>query len=83
MLPDAPQERRRSMDTKPPCVLLLLGLVQNMGRSAEAFTAYDCSTKSNTLESYSLLEPDACAASDGNGEMESVVYRKYSANETG
>ncbi len=52
MLPDAPQERRRSMGTKPPCVLLLLGLVQNMGRPAEAFTAYDCSTTSNIQESY-------------------------------
>jgi hypothetical protein len=26
------------------------------------------------MESYSLLEPDACAASDGHGEMETVVY---------
>jgi hypothetical protein len=26
------------------------------------------------VESYSLLELDACAASDGNGEIETVVY---------
>jgi hypothetical protein len=39
-----------------------------------AFTAYDCSNKSNMIESCSLLEPDACAASDKAGEMETTVY---------
>ncbi len=36
----------------------------------------DCSNRSNLAESYSLLEPEACAASDGNGERETVVYGK-------
>jgi hypothetical protein len=28
-----------------------------------AFTAYDCTNRSNVVEAYSLLEPDACASS--------------------
>jgi hypothetical protein len=31
-----------------------------IGGQAEAFAAYDCSNRSNIVESYSLLEPDAC-----------------------
>ncbi len=45
-------------------------------RPAEAFMAYNCSNRSNIVESYWLLEPDDCAFSDGNGEMETVVYRE-------
>jgi hypothetical protein len=30
-----------------------------------AFTAYDCTNRSNVVEAYSLLEPDACASSAG------------------
>jgi hypothetical protein len=30
--------------------------------------------QSNIVESYSLLEPDACAATDDNREMEALVY---------
>ncbi len=36
--------------------------------------AYDCSNKSNVIESYSLLEPDVCANSDKVGEVETTVY---------
>ncbi len=39
-----------------------------------AFTAYDYLNKSNIIESYSLFEPDACAASDKAGEVETTVY---------
>jgi hypothetical protein len=39
-----------------------------------AFTAYDCSDQSNIVESYSLLEPDACANSGKDGEVETTVY---------
>jgi hypothetical protein len=39
-----------------------------------AFTAYDCSNQSNVVESYSLLEPDACANMGGDGEVETTVY---------
>jgi hypothetical protein len=41
---------------------------------SQAFTAYNCSNRSNIVKLYSLLEPDACAASGGNREMETVVY---------
>jgi hypothetical protein len=47
-----------------------------VGGQLKAFTAYDCSNKSNIIESYSLLEPDACAASDKAGEVETTVYRE-------
>jgi hypothetical protein len=43
-------------------------------RCAEAFTAYDCSNRSNIVESYLLLEPDACAISDKTGEFETTMY---------
>jgi hypothetical protein len=39
-----------------------------------AFTAYDCSNWSNVVESYSLLEPDACANMGRDGEVETTVY---------
>jgi hypothetical protein len=42
-----------------------------MVSSVEAFTAYDCS---NVVESYSLLEPDACANMGRDGEVETTVY---------
>jgi hypothetical protein len=35
--------------------------------------AYECSNRSNIVKAYSLLEPDVCAASNGNGEMETMV----------
>jgi hypothetical protein len=41
-----------------------------------AFTAYDCSNRSNVVESYSLLEPDACANMGRDGEVETTVYRE-------
>jgi hypothetical protein len=40
---------------------------------AEGFTAYDCSNRSNMVESYSLLEPDACANMGRDGEVETTV----------
>jgi hypothetical protein len=39
-----------------------------------AFTAYDCSNRSNVVESYSLVEPDACANMGRDGEVETIVY---------
>jgi hypothetical protein len=54
-----------------PLTMAILCLV---GGQARTFTAYDCSNRSNMIESYSLLEPDACAASDKAGEFETTVY---------
>jgi hypothetical protein len=46
------------------------------GQAVEGFTAYDCSNRSNIVESYSLLEPDACANMGNKGEVEMTVYRE-------
>jgi hypothetical protein len=51
----------------------VLGIVR---KGTNAFTACDCFNRSNVVELYSLLEPDACATSDRNREMETVVYGK-------
>ncbi len=40
-----------------PLALLMCLMVS----SAEGFTTYDCSNRSNVVEAYSLLEPDTCA----------------------
>jgi hypothetical protein len=45
-----------------------------MVSSVDAFTAYDCSNWSNVVESYSLLEPDACTNMGRDGEVETTVY---------
>jgi hypothetical protein len=45
-----------------------------MVSSVKAFTAYDCSNRSNVVESYSLLELDACANMGRDGEVETTVY---------
>jgi hypothetical protein len=45
-----------------------------MVSSVDAFTAYDYSNRSNVVESYSLLEPDACANMGRDGEVETMVY---------
>jgi hypothetical protein len=45
-----------------------------MGNVVEGFTAYDCSNRSNIVESYSLLEPDVCANMGKEGEVETTVY---------
>jgi hypothetical protein len=44
------------------------------GHPVEGFTAYDCSNRSNIVEAYSLLEPDACANMGKEGEVETTVY---------
>jgi hypothetical protein len=52
-------------------MLMLLCL---SGQVVEGFTAYDCSNRSNIVESYSLLELDACANMSKEGEVETTVY---------
>ncbi len=54
----ASQRTRGLSMGKLPLAMIVLCLV---GGQADAFTAYDCSNRSNIVESYSLLEPDACA----------------------
>jgi hypothetical protein len=57
-------------------MLIILGMIGGQSKFAEGFTAYDCLNRSNIVESYLLLEPDACAASDKTGETETAVYRE-------
>jgi hypothetical protein len=65
--------RRRRMGTgllSMPLVLLMCLVVTPV----EGFTVYDCSNQSNVVESYSLLEPDACANMGRDGDVETTVY---------
>jgi hypothetical protein len=68
------QRRRRTpgLMLKP---LWMLEVVACLAVSpARAFTAYDCTNRSNVVEAYSLLEPDACASTIRDGEVETAVY---------
>jgi hypothetical protein len=65
------RRRRGRKANQLPLVLMLLCL---SGQAVEAFTAYDCSNRNNIVESYSLLEPDACANMGKEGEVETTVY---------
>jgi hypothetical protein len=55
-----------------PLTLMLFLCIS--GHPVEGFTAYDCSNRSNIVEAYSLLEPDACANMGKEGEVETPVY---------
>jgi hypothetical protein len=64
------KRRRRGLGLmlKPLWMLTILACLTRS--PMEAFTAYDCSNRSNVVESYSLLEPDACANMGRDGEVE-------------
>jgi hypothetical protein len=57
-------------------MLMILGVTGSSSTPVKAFTAYDRSNRSNIVESYSLLEPDACAACVRNGEVETWSMKK-------
>jgi hypothetical protein len=65
------KRRRGRKVSQLPLVRMLLCL---SGQAVEAFTTYDCSNRSNIVESYTLLEPDACANMGKEGEVETTVY---------
>jgi hypothetical protein len=66
-------KRRRSAGVGwLPLTLMLLLCIS--GHPAEEFTAYDCSNRSNIVEAYLLLEPDACANMGKESEVETTVY---------
>jgi hypothetical protein len=72
---EAIRKRRRKnlgLMLKPLWMLTVIACL--VGEPVAAFTAYDCSNRSNVVESYSLLEPDACANSGRDGEVETTVY---------
>ncbi len=54
---------------KLPLAIMMLCLVGMPGGQVGSFTAYDCSNRSNIMESYSLLEQNACAVSDKTREF--------------
>jgi hypothetical protein len=63
-----------------PCGLGSLPLVLTvkclMGGQASSFTAYVSSNRSNVIESYSLLEPNAYANTGKEGKVETTVCRE-------
>ncbi len=67
---------RRTCLSRPitTATLVVLGMIGILGSPLDAFKAYHCMNQSNIVESYLLLEPDACAASDGNGEIKTTMY---------
>ncbi len=69
------RKRRRGnlgLMLKPLWMLMIVACLA--GEPVAAFTAYDCSDQGNVVESYSLLEPDACANLGKDGEVETTVY---------
>ncbi len=72
---EAIRKRRRGnlgLMLKPLWMLTIIACL--VGEPVAAFTTYDCSDRSNIVELYSLLEPDACANLGRDGEVETTVY---------
>ncbi len=61
------QRRGLGLMLKPLWMLTVFACL--MRSPVAAFTAYDCSNRINVVESYSLLEPDACANMGRDGEV--------------
>jgi hypothetical protein len=57
--------KSRGGTSKFSTALTLISLIGMLGHPAEAFMAYDCTNRSNIVEYYSLLEPYAHRATDG------------------
>jgi hypothetical protein len=55
------RERRRAVPKAALTWLMMSIFLGSLGSPARAFTAYNCSNRSNILKSYSLLEPDTGA----------------------
>ncbi len=69
------KRRRRGLGLMlKPLGWMLMVFLCMMRSPVAAFTAYDCSNRSNVVESYSLLEPDTCANMGRDGEVETTVY---------
>ncbi len=66
--------KRRRRAGRGWLLLSLVLLLCFIGHPAKGFTAYNCSNRSNIVEAYSLLEPDACANMGKEGEVETMVY---------
>jgi hypothetical protein len=66
--------RRRGLGLMLKPLWMLTVLACFTGSPAAAFIAYDCSNRSNVVESFSLLEPDVSANMGRDGEVETTVY---------
>ncbi len=62
--------------SKPKNTLMKIGIICFLMPMAQDFTTYYCHDQSNVVESYSLLNTDACPTSDGNGEIETTGLEK-------
>ncbi len=81
---EAKNIRSRRRASKAGCLPFTLAIICLMESPIKAFTAYDCSNRSNIIESYLLLEPDACANTGKEGEVETTVTEKsYRSRRTG
>jgi hypothetical protein len=68
------KRRRRTPGLTLKPLWALTALAYLAGGPVEAFTAYNCTNRSNVVEAYSLLEPDACANSGRDGEVETTFF---------
>jgi hypothetical protein len=68
------KRRRKSLGLMLKSLWMLTAFACLIRSPVAAFTAYDCSNRSNVVESYSLLEPDACASMGRDREVETTVY---------
>jgi hypothetical protein len=68
------KRRRKSLGLMLKPLWLLTAFACLMRSPVAAFTAYDCSNRSSVVESYSLLQTDACANMGRDGEVEMTVY---------
>ncbi len=77
-IPETNEANRKRRRRNPGLILKPLWMLTVfpclMRSPLAAFTTYDCSNRSNVVESYSLLEPDACANMGRDGEVETTVY---------
>jgi hypothetical protein len=70
------KRRRAGTGWLPLTLALLMCLTVSL---VEGFTAYDCSNRSNIMEAYSLLEPDAFANMGKEGEIQMYCRRDPSS----
>ncbi len=68
------KRRRRNPGLMLKPLWMLMAFACLVRSPVVAFTAYDCSNRSNVVELYSLLEPDVCANMGRDREVETTVY---------
>jgi hypothetical protein len=71
---------RKTSPSRPitTTALVILGMLNILGSSRNAFTDYDWTNRNKIVESYSPLEVKACAASDGNKKIKTTGIERWS-----